>query len=227
MIAADISNQDTRAPRRLLDKQEAVRHLIHTAVRLIQKHEDPFATHLLIHSADKMLIDLAKKRGEELRVDWELYVKPEFKAAFFEKMRATYNYLKHADEDFADELPVHDIMMINVTGLFICIANYSKLFREFTDHMMLFHIFMLNIWPQMLKPEAFGTADLLKSLKMTEGMTPSEYFETFEKNSHMLPKFYREVSKGLEDTVDFYHLSFRQLRMGEPKSTRLLRIPEY
>ncbi len=112
-------DQDTREPRRRLDKQQAVRHLIHTAIRLIQKQEDPFATHLLINSADKMIIDLAKTRGEELRVDWTLYIKTEYQAAFFEKMRATSNYFKHADKDFADDLPVHNIMMINVTALFL------------------------------------------------------------------------------------------------------------
>ncbi|MGC2221542.1 MAG: hypothetical protein WA624_03825 [Methylocella sp.] len=220
-------DQDTREPRRWLDKQEAARHLIHTAIRLIQKQEDPFATHLLIHSADKMLIDLAKNRGEELGVDWTLYIKTEYQAAFFEKMRATSNYLKHGNKDFADDLPVHDIMMINVTALFICITNYSKIFREFTNHVMLFYSFMLNIWPQILKPEAVGSTELLKSLRMTEGMTPGEFFKTFEENSQMLPKFYRELSKDLEDTVDFYHLSFRQLRAGETKSTRVFNIPEY
>lgn len=221
------SSKDGREPRRYLDKQEAIRHLIHASIRLIQKQEDPFAIHLLIHSADKMLIDLAKKRGDELRVDWELYVKPEYKAAFFENMRATYNYLKHAASDFADELPVHDIMMMNVSSLFFCVANYAKLFREFTDHMMLFHIFMLNIWPHLLKPEAVGVTALLKTLRTTQWMTPSEYFETFEENSHMLPKFYGEASKDLEDTIDFYNLSFAQLQAGETKSSRILRIPEY
>lgn len=92
---------------------------------------------------------------------------------------------------------------------------------------MLFQVFMLNIWPQMLKPEAVGSTDLIKSLRMTEGMTPSEFFKTFEDNSHMLPKFYRELSKDLEDTVDFYQLSFRELRAGETKSTRIFKIPEY
>jgi hypothetical protein len=219
--------EDRREPGRWVNKQEAIRRLIHTAVRLIQKQEDPFATHLLIQSADKMIIDLAKKRGEELRIDWTLYIKEEYQTAFFEKMRATSNYFKHADKDFADELPVHNIMMINATSLFVCIVNYQKLFGELTNHMLLFHIFMLNIWPQILKPEVIGSAELLKSLKMTEGMTPREFFKTFEDTGQVLPMFFRELSKDLEDTVDFYHLSFRQLRRGETKSARIFKISEY
>lgn len=41
-------------------KQEAVKHLLHAAIRLLGAREDPFAIHLLIQSADKLLIDLAK-----------------------------------------------------------------------------------------------------------------------------------------------------------------------
>ena len=71
----------------------------------------------------------------------------------------------------------------------------------------------------MLKPEAIGTTDALKALKMGEGMTPGEFFKTFDENRQLLPKFNQELSKDLEDTVDFYRLSFRQLRVGETKSS--------
>jgi hypothetical protein len=227
MSNANLLDQDTREPRRRLNKHEAIRHLIHTAIRLIQKQEDPFAVHLLIQSADKMLIDLAKHRGEELRVDWTLYIKPEYHKQFFERMRATSNFLKHANKDFADNLPVHDIMMINVSSLFICVANYAKLFSEQTDHMTLFNIFVMNIFPQTINPEAVGHTELLKNLGMTQGMTPRAFFETFEENHNVLPKYEAEVAKDLEDTADFYRLSFRELRIGERKSRRVFRIPEY
>ena len=59
-----------------------------------------------------------------------------------------------------------------------------------------------------------------------EPRSKAAYFETFEENSHMLPKFYGEASKDLEDTIDFYNLSFSQLSKGEAKSTRVFRIPE-
>jgi hypothetical protein len=53
-------------PRRALTKKQALRHLIHAAVRMISSGEDPFATHILIQSADKLLIDLAKRSGRSL-----------------------------------------------------------------------------------------------------------------------------------------------------------------
>jgi hypothetical protein len=192
-----------RTPRRWLGKQEAVRHLIHSAIRLVVKQEDPFAIHLLIHSADKMLIDLAKKRRQELRVDWELYIKDEYHKAFFDKHRATYNYFKHANKDFADDLPVHDIMMLNIMTILICIANYSILLGEHTDHMTLFQVFVMNLSPGIITPEAAAKTNLLKSVRMTQSMTPSSFFETFEQNAQMLPRFCGEVAKDLEDITDF------------------------
>src|SRR6476660_2974004 len=80
---ATINEADLPEPRRTLDKREALRHLIHTAIRLIARMEDPFAVHLLIHSADKILIDLAKQHHQELRVDWDLYIKDEYHNEFF------------------------------------------------------------------------------------------------------------------------------------------------
>jgi hypothetical protein len=50
-------------PRRYLDKQEAIRHLVHG---LIMAKEDPFVIQLVAHSADKLLIDVAKKMGTPL-----------------------------------------------------------------------------------------------------------------------------------------------------------------
>ena len=57
-------------PKRTLTKKQAIRHLIHAAVRMIAAGEDPFAIHLLTHSADKLLIDLAKKAWAEAGLQW-------------------------------------------------------------------------------------------------------------------------------------------------------------
>jgi hypothetical protein len=195
------------APGRVVDKQEAIRHLLHAAVRLIIKREDPFAIHLLIQSADKLLNDLATKRGQTLRVDWKLYVKDEYRSAFFKRHRSIYNYFKHADKDFADNLPVPDIMMLNVMTLFVCIANYATLFRQHTAHMNFFLYFFSNLSPGIIAPLA---AAKVKRLKGT--MTPGRYFQTFETNTKILPKLTAEVSTDLQDIKDFYNLTFSRLR---------------
>src|SRR5438046_6516059 len=102
------------AAAREIDKEQAVPYLLHSAIRLIMEGEDPFAIHMLAQSADKLLVDLAKARGEYLKVDWELYIKDEYQAEFFKKHREIYNFFKHADRDFDNALPVKDIIMLNV-----------------------------------------------------------------------------------------------------------------
>jgi hypothetical protein len=216
-----------QGPRRTLDKREAIRHLIHTAVRLIAKREDPFAVHVLVHSADKLLIDMAKQRGQELRVDWEKYIKPQYHKDFFTRHRAIYNYFKHADKDFEDDLPIRDIMRLNVMTLFICIGNYNELFQEITHHMALLLVFVMALSPEVIRPNMPQGVDLLDILPSFQGMTPGEMFTTFENNMSVLPSFIGEASEDREDIQDFYNLSFEELRAGKTKSDRIFRIREY
>jgi hypothetical protein len=214
-------------PSRTFDKQEAIRHLIHTAIRLIAKREDPFAVHVLAQSADKLLIDMAKQLGQELQVDWENYIKPEYHKEFFTKHRAIYNYFKHADKDFADDLPIRDIMRLNVMTLLICTANYNRLFGEITHHMTLLMVFVMALFPKILKPTTILGAKCLDGLPDFESMTPNEFFDAFENNLSVLPKFIGEASKDLGDIKEFYLLTFVELRAGKTERDRITRIHEY
>jgi len=111
--------------------------------------EDPFATHLLIQSADKLLIDLANHSPpQQLAMDWSKLMKPEYKDALLKLFRETYNFLKHADRDRNETLHVGDIAGLNVLQLTACIANYWALFDEFTHHMQIG--FALPVWPSRM-----------------------------------------------------------------------------
>jgi hypothetical protein len=220
-----INDGDLPEPRRMLDKREALRHLIHAAIRLIARMEDPFAVHLLVHSADKILIDLAKQKGHELRIDWELYIKDEYHDEFFKRHRETYNYFKHADLDFAADLPVRDIAMTNAMSLFITVVNYEHMFGERTHHMALFLTFATTLMPKIIVPTDIRGVELLKGVRNMQGMTPAEFFRTFEVHPEMLPNFYQEAAKDVEDLTDFYHLTFSELQEGRRKSPRVFKLP--
>jgi hypothetical protein len=131
------SDDERDPPKRYLDKGEAIRHLIHAAVRMIAAGEDPFAIHLLIQSAEKLLIDVAKKRGDVLAFDWEDWIKPEYQSEFFTLHRETYNFFKHADRDTRD-LPVNNIAEANACFLAMAIENYRAVFGVITEHMKIF-----------------------------------------------------------------------------------------
>ena len=137
-IPTEIGGIRRSAPRRTITKQQAVRHLIHAATRMVAAAEDPFAIHLLVQSADKLLIDVAKRTGKPLAHDWTEIVKPEYRHSLIRVFRETYNYLKHADSDHDESLHVGDIALSNILQLAVCIHNYHSLFGEWTDHMSLF-----------------------------------------------------------------------------------------
>jgi hypothetical protein len=214
-------------PRRTVDKQEAIRHLIHTAIRLIAKGEDPFAIHVLIQAADKMLIDMGKKLDKELHFDWEWYVKPEFYGKFFTRHRAIYNYFKHADQDFDEELPIGDMMRVNILPLSICSANYNQLFGECTVHMWMYSLFVMALYPEIIISTTIMGAKALEGIPSFERMTSGEYFEKIQENPSMFPRLIGEVSKDVEDIKEFYLLSFAELRAGKTKRDGIFRIREY
>lgn len=200
-------------PKRWIGKQDAVRHLVHSAVKLIMKKEDPFAIHLIIQSADKLLIDVAASMNKYLEMDWEVYIKDEYQALFFAQYREIYNFLKHAKKDFAEELPIHDIMMMNVMGLFICIINYAELYNVFSDHMRLYMAFIQVLMPKTIKMPDEMRPSLEKTLDNLGNMTPTTYFEAFQEGSHqLLPRLREETLIDLQDILDFYETPLRDLR---------------
>jgi hypothetical protein len=172
-----------------------------------------------------MILDLANKRGKSPRLDWEVYIKDEFHRPFFERLRETYNYLKHADTDADVELAVHDITSTNILALFIAITNYIDLFEETTDHMRFFSMFVMNLIPEMVVacPE---TQEFKSAISSLENMTPHDFFKTFEDNIGSLPNFAAEEAEDTKDVIDYYHLSFTEIRAGETKSRRIFRIKE-
>jgi hypothetical protein len=210
-------------PRRIIGKQEAIRHLLYSAVRLVMKDEDPFAARLIVHSADKMILDIAKSRGEHPRVDWEIYIKDEYHKEFFTRHRETYNYFKHAKNDFDAESPVHDIMMLNVYDTIHRCGELYGSFQRHTDHMMLFNVFVMNLSSAIIGQNFPNWEEMLKNIATS--LTPRDVFRELEQNQSMLPPFGRELSDDLQDIIDFYKLSFSERRAGKTKSPRLFKLP--
>jgi hypothetical protein len=212
-------------PKRWLGKEEAIRHLIHSAIRLIMRMEDPFAIHLLVHSADKLLIDIAKETNRYLEMDWEIYIKDEYHDEFFARHRETYNYFKHAREDFDKQLPVRDIMMSNVMGLFICTVNFFKLSRVYTNHMALFVLFVQALMPNVVKlppDKEFLYSEVIKGIGP---MSPSLYFKMIADNEvQFYPKLSDERSVDLQDIAPFYSTPFAELRLK--RASRSKQSPE-
>jgi hypothetical protein len=195
---------------RKIDKQEAIRHLIHCAVRMVAAKEDPFAIHLLIHSAEKMLMDVSKRTGKKLAFNWEDYLQKGKASEFFRFHRETYNFLKHADQDFDKELSVPDLAPINIAFLFVCAENYRKIFDQDTDHMLLISRFMQVVAPHIFDlpfPEAHE-----KHMEELGNATPEEFFTEGFKPNPLHPDIQGEITVDLADNGTVYQTPIHHLR---------------
>ena len=195
-----------RPPKRTLTKQQAVRHLIHAAARMLAAREDPFAIHLLIQSADKLLIDLSKKTGRKLAFEWGELIKPEYRDAVINGIRETSNFFKHADKDHESTLHVGDLVRTNLLQIAICAANYNAIFGKWTDHMKAIFSVAKVVFPNGLVPpdqrSTFETA-----LSKIEGMTLAEYMNGWWDDSivrAVFPSIETEKAEDLQDTRPLY-----------------------
>lgn len=197
------------APRRRITKKQAVRHLIHAAVRMIAAAEDPFAIHLIIQSADKLLIDLSKRLKKPLKLNWAENIKDEYRSPLMAVFRETYNFLKHADNDHDAELHVGSIAESNVLQLAACIANYYALFGESTDHMNLFFIAAKLVFPDgFVMPDQRAVFDVALSKVAGMRMRFEEFFNVDLWNDPMvtqgLPGLAAERHEDLQDNAELF-----------------------
>jgi hypothetical protein len=209
---------------RQLSKQDAIKQLIHGAVRLLMSAEDPFIIHMLIQSADKLLIDVAKQSGQKLAHDWEEFIVPEKKGLFFTKYRETYNFFKHANHDFGKDLPVHDIVKLNLITLFVVIQNYHALYGAYTGHMVLLNSLVQCTIPGMFlmdKMSDEAAAHHKKLLKSLDTTTPTEFFSIISEYIKVFaPTYQAERDEDLQDNKEFFPITFAELHKRDEASMK-------
>jgi hypothetical protein len=177
---------------------------------MIAVGEDPFAIHLLIQSADKLLIDLSKKTGRDIPFKWGDLIKPEYKDAVIATFRETSNFFKHADKDHDATLHVGEVAQGNILQLGICIVNYAALFGEWTDHMKL-----LFGTAKFVFPDSFVRPDEREQFEVTsfatfKNMTLAEFLSGWWNDplvkKYALPNLDREKAEDLQDTQPLYRM---------------------
>jgi hypothetical protein len=207
----EIAGIRRRDPRRRMTKQEAIRHLIHSAVRMVAAREDPFTIHLVVQSADKLLIDLAQKRGKPLALEWTENIKDEYRGPLIKVFRETYNFLKHADTDHDETLHVGAIAESNVLQLAVGCANYHSQFGEWTDHMKLMFNFAKLVAPNSFVMERDREVFDAAVPKLVD-MQFQEFFNNDLWGDPMIaasfPNLARERYEDLRDNTEFFATTF-------------------
>ncbi len=92
-----------------IDKIEAARRQIKTAVRLFFQETEPVAVHTLVASAHQILIDIGLKRGIYGALKSAKLLQSAEGQEYLKSINFAFNYMKHADRD--------DDMKLNIEPL--------------------------------------------------------------------------------------------------------------
>ena len=104
----------------VIQKLDAASRQISTAIELWFKEADPISIHVLACSAYQIVHDINHKRGGRDLLYDSLVIKDEYRKEWIDRIKRTYNFLKHADRDPAETVefdPVNNEFFILYTGL--------------------------------------------------------------------------------------------------------------
>ena len=131
-----------------VNKSEAARRQLDSAIRMLFQNEDPIGIHTLCMAAFRLLRDLAKKRGDSyIHKIIKDMVKPGMENKFWSVLQGPANFFKHADKDADAILDDVDDEANDIAMLLAC-HYYQDLFhQQLTPEMK-----VLVIWVRVRHP---------------------------------------------------------------------------
>ena len=130
-----------------VNKIEATRRQIDTAIRLLFDNEDPIAIHTLTMAGFRILRDLADKQNSNMNKVAQSFIKPGMEGKFWGTMQSFANFLKHADKD-PDGIIDNIQEEVNDAILLLATLYYQDLGYQFTPEML-----ALNGWFSVIHPD--------------------------------------------------------------------------
>ena len=161
-----LAQQPRGEPDRTITRLQATRHLIHAAIRMTFWEEDPFAIHLSVSSANRVLTDLAKAKGITLQFDWNDRFKDEYKQLGFAILSETYDFLRHSDETPDAVHGVRSIVQRNDLDLLMAAKRFKEIDGHPTQHMMSFCQFGLSQYPTLFREFEPPTDSVVKQMQL-------------------------------------------------------------
>jgi hypothetical protein len=158
-----------------INKLDAARRQLDSAVRMTFSEEDPVAIHSVVAAAHRVVRDICEKRGDiESYLRFTDWIAPGHEKDFWGAINASANFIKHADTDVDS---IHE--MDDETSDFM-IAYASKWFRDLGNSPSIEMRTFLGWWAlqntKTLKPEVFSQSGFYhiyeKYLEMAEKMAP-------------------------------------------------------
>jgi hypothetical protein len=123
----------------------------------------------------------------------------------FESLWKTrYNFFKHADRDYDEEVSIRNINFLNEIETLFNIQKYQQMFGDMTGHMKVFMCFLAVMHPDRMKIEIDEIRSRLNQvLSKTSSMSRREIYEMFSYGLMAEPQTRAEI-------VEARELSFRE-----------------
>jgi len=183
-----------------IDKKHVARLLIHASIRNIFIGECPVANHVTAMSGRQVLHEYADAHGIALTHDMRTYLKDKSLLREFESLWKTrYNFFKHADRDYDEEVNIRNISFLNEMETLFNLQKYQQMFGEMTGHMKVFMCFLAVMHPDKMKIELDEVRSRLSEvLKKTTGMSRRDIYEVFSYGLTTEPQTKAEIAEARE-----------------------------
>jgi hypothetical protein len=133
-----------------LTKLEVAERHILTAVQMVTLEQSPVSVHVVVKSAEEILLSLGKTAAIKLPMDFLSYIRPAHRKHVQAKMKEAYNFFKHADRDPRATLSAERLVKLpelNDMVLMASIEHYRSLAKGIEPYMSLYLVVVMAIYP--------------------------------------------------------------------------------
>lgn len=137
----------------LIDKQQAVRRLLHASIRYQAVDDDPVPLHLMIMASMDNMREYAKAKGRKFHsiTDW---FAPSLHKEVTDKLKAGYYFLKHSKKDADQKMDTSNFVEMNKRLLITNCLNYRSVFDHTSKHIETFLSYCAFDNPEFLQDDA-------------------------------------------------------------------------
>lgn len=169
---------------RKITRLEAVHNQLDSAFKAYFLWDDVVSAITLAGAAERVTSDMQPQDGivgvdaASIRSIINLYIKPEYQTDAAKLYRADYDFFRHADKKTQSDYELKEEVVD--FWLFVALCSFEHLKRPKTQAMRAFRRWFYMKYPQYIKADAVGFAELMRKLgAAAQGLSKLEFYQAF------------------------------------------------